>query len=825
MSMLPDSNDTPMIKQYKEIKAQHQDCILMFRLGDFYEMFYDDAKLASRILELTLTARGKTTEGAHVPMCGIPYHAANNYIPRLINKGYKVAICEQTEDPAASKGITKREVVKIVTPGTVTETTMLDSKSNNYLMAVYQEDKSSAYGIAYIDVSTGDFYVSQAQSEKNLKDEISRVNPSEILMTKELSQLLLPTITIYEAESIEKSQKALLDFFNINSLESFGCQSLQLAFPAVKAIINYVSRTQKTNIGHINRLTPYLSGKYMFFDVATRRNLELNTTMREKDKTGSLLWVLDKTRTAMGGRLLAHWVASPLLDYNELITRQEAVTELFKNYSLQLELGEKLKSVYDIERITTRIASMIANPKEIRALCTSLKQAITIKELIKDCISPMIATMLSAEDINKIDEIIEVIDTAIVDDPPIALKDGGIIREGYFQELDDIRLASRDGKAWIAALELKEKESTGIKSLKVGYNKVFGYYLEVTNANISQVPDYYIRKQTLTNGERYITPELKEKESQILNAADQALELEYKVFTEIRDAIAKYILPLQKAAKSLAQLDVMLSFAEAAIENNYTCPTVYPMDENQGILRVKAARHPVIEKTINSSNFIPNDVDMDSTDNRFMILTGPNMAGKSTYMRQIALIVLLAQIGSYVPAQSAELTMVDRIFTRVGAMDDLFSGQSTFMVEMNETANILHNATKYSLVILDEIGRGTSTYDGMSIAAAVAEHIHMNIGAKTIFATHYHELTGLTSQYHGMNNFNIAVAEEDDHVVFLRKVIPGAADKSYGIHVAQLAGLPINVISRAKELLFGLEENTVKINVEEVKQPRQLGLF
>lgn len=821
-------NDTPMIKQYKEIKASHQDCILFFRLGDFYEMFYDDAKVASRVLELTLTARGKNSEGGPIPMCGIPYHAVNNYLPRLISKGYKVAICEQVEDPAAAKGITRRDVVRIVTPGTLTETTMLDARNNNYLMAVYEDQKAEQqYGIAYIDISTGDFYVSEVNSSRNLLDEITRVNPAELLITRELAQTLLPVITYYEPDAPDKALRSVLDFFKLNSLESFGCDQLKLTFPAVKAVLDYVLRTQKTSLGHLNRITPYLSGRYMFFDVATRRNLEIMNTLREKERTGSLLWGLDRTATAMGGRLFAQWLASPLLDYQELLARQSSVTELFNQYGLRQELAEQLKGIYDIERITTRIVSTQANPREIKSLAISLMKIARMRDVLAGCKSGLIAQMYPDDDVEIAAQIVELVDRALVDEPPVTIKDGGMIREGYAPDLDSIRLAARDGKAWIAGLEQKEKETTGIKSLKVGYNKVFGYYLEVTNANLAQVPDYYIRKQTMTNGERYITPELKEKESQILNAADEALSLESRVFSEVRDQIAQYTPVLQRIARHVAVLDSLLSLAIVADENHYVCPVIHPAGAAEGRILIRDGRHPVIEKTIGNAGFIPNDILLDRMQNRFIILTGPNMAGKSTFMRQLALIVLMAQVGSYVPASSAELTMVDRIFTRVGAMDDIFSGQSTFMVEMNETANILHNATEHSLIILDEIGRGTSTYDGMSIAASVAEYIHNRIAAKTVFATHYHELTALASQYQGMFNYNVAVEEDGDQVVFLHKVVPGAADKSYGIHVAQLAGLPATVIQRAKELLYGLEENSVRINDVQVEdgRPRQLNLF
>lgn len=820
------SKDTPMMIQYKEIKSRHLDCILFFRMGDFYEMFFDDAKTAARVLELTLTARGKHKDEP-IPMCGIPHHAAPNYIPRLVRKGHKVAICEQIEDPAASKGITKRDVVKIVTPGTITELNMLESKHNNYLMAVYQEkDDIEQYGISYIDISTGDFYVSEVSSKNKLFDEISRINPSEVLMSKELSETIFPTVTIYEPDSIVKSEKKLTSHFSVNSLESFGCEKVKLAMPAAKAILDYVLRTQKTSVQHVNRLTPYLSGRYMFFDAATRRNLELSSTIRDKEKSGSLLWVLDKTKTAMGGRMLYSWMNSPLLDYKELSFRQESVKELYNSYSLRNDLLDCLKGVYDIERLTTRVVSATANPREIRSLVNSLTNIINAKSLIRDTKANILANILVDDDLNDAKNIIALVENAIVDDPPITLKDGGIIKEGYLPELDEIRNISKDGKSWIANLEMQEKETTGIKSLKVGYNKVFGYYIEVTKSNLSMVPEHYIRKQTLTNGERYITPELKEKESQILNASDRYIELEQKTFVQIRDDIAKYIRSLQRIARDVASLDVLLSFAQVAEENNYCCPEIYPMGENDAVLEIRDGRHPVIEKTIGQSQYVPNDVHLDFGDNRFIILTGPNMSGKSTYMRQTALIALMAQIGSFVPASSAKITMVDRIFTRVGAMDDIFSGQSTFMVEMNEASNILHNATKHSLIILDEIGRGTSTYDGISIAGAVAEHINMQIGAKTIFATHYHELTAMAGQYHGIKNASVAVDEEGDHVVFLHKVVDGAADKSYGIHVAELAGLPSSVLSRAKELLYGLEESSAQIGIkEENKEPTQMGLF
>lgn len=808
--------DTPMMKQYKEIKGRHEDCILFFRMGDFYEMFFEDAYRASRILEISLTARNKSDD-VPIPMCGIPYHSAANYIPKLVSKGYKVAVCEQIEDPSASKGITKRDVVKIITPGTVTELNMLDSKHNNYLMSVFQEKiDENNYGISYVDISTGDFYVSEICSKRQLLDEIARVNPAELLISRDLADEIMPTVTYYEPENKETSRRELEKFFKVNSLESFGCEMMHHTFPAAKAIVDYIVRTQKSHVNHINRITPYLSGRYMFFDSATRRNLELTTTLRDKQKDGSLVWVLDETHTAMGGRLLLSWLNSPLLDHKELVFRQDAVEELFDNYSLRVELVDKLKNVYDIERLTTRVVSGSANPKELRSLCNSLKNIKEIKNVISAFSSKMLSGILTDENIIAADEIINIIDKAIVDEPSMITKDGGMIKEGYVAELDDIKAMAKDGKAWIASLEISEKEKTGIKNLKVGFNKVFGYYIEISKSNVSLAPDYYIRKQTLTNGERYITPELKEKESQILSSAERSIEMELKVFQQVRERIAKFVRDLQVIAKDIARLDVFLSFATVADDNGYVRPNVKPMDCSDGNIIIEGGRHPVIEKMIGRSNFIKNDVALNAKDQRFVILTGPNMSGKSTYMRQTALIVLMAQVGCFVPVDNAEITMVDRIFTRVGAMDDLVSGQSTFMVEMNETSNILHNATEHSLIILDEIGRGTSTYDGISIAGAVAEHINNHIKAKSIFATHYHELTILSSQYQGMRNYSIAVDEDDEQIVFMHKVIPGAADRSYGIHVAELAGLPRSVISRANELLYGLESNSADLEMEDV---------
>ncbi|MFC1517389.1 DNA mismatch repair protein MutS [Candidatus Margulisiibacteriota bacterium] len=801
---------SPMVRQYLEIKDKHKDAILFFRLGDFYEMFNDDAKLASKELELTLTGRGKKDDENRMPMCGIPYHAAENYIARLVGRGYKIAICEQVEDPAIAKGITKREVVRVITPGTVTDAKMLPQKANNYLASIAvleTKDKETKYGLAFADPSTGEFKLTEIGNESDLFSELSRIQPAEILLADEYQKIQSLEIpySIRSFQAKDRAEKLLKEHFKVSSLEGFGCNGFGPALIAAQAIIDYLNETQKTNITHVKDLQAYYPADFMYLDRATRRNLELTETMREKTLQGSLLGVLDRTKTAMGSRLLKQWLTQPLLDMKTIKNRLAAVAELFEDIICREELSQFLQQIYDLERIIGRVALGSVSPRDL----ISLKESLSILPEISSSLSVKNSDLLNTIDndlLSITNQIVELINKAIVENPPLKIREGNIINEGYDAALDELKKLSKGGKAWVAALEKEERSSSGIKSLKVGYNKVFGYYIEITKSNLAEVPGHYIRKQTLTNAERFITPELKDKEAQILSSNEQAEKKEYEIFTKVREQINSYTPTIQKLAELLAQIDTLLAMAIVSVANNFKCPEILPMEK--GTLEIVNGRHPVIEQTTAVNNFISNDCHMNEAEHRFMLLTGPNMSGKSTYIRQIALIILLAQIGCFVPADKAKLSLVSRIFTRVGASDDLASGHSTFMVEMTETANILNQADKHSLLILDEIGRGTSTYDGMSIAWAVAEYIHIKIGAKTLFATHYHEMTGMEKKYNGVKNFNVAVKEEGDHVVFLHKVLPGSADRSYGIHVAKMAGLPDQVIKRANEILTGLEKNS-----------------
>ncbi|MEE8637694.1 MAG: DNA mismatch repair protein MutS [Candidatus Margulisiibacteriota bacterium] len=820
---MPDQS--PMVKQYLSIKEKHQDAILFFRLGDFYEMFYQDAEVASRELDLVLTGRGQ--EENRMPMCGIPFHAADNYVARLIDKGYKVAICEQVEDPKLAKGVVKREVIRIITPGTVIESNLLSDKTNNYLLAITKE--KNKFGLAYVDASTGEFRVTEVDNREKLLDEVNRINPSEILVSDMLENSWklgnrevysqVSHTTFQDTYDLEASEEKLKEFFKVNSLDSFGLSSVKTAWGAAAAILDYLKETQKTSLDHINQIRPYHTSQFMFIDASTRRNLELVQTIRDKSFRGSLLWVIDKTKTSMGSRLLRQWVLQPLLDAKKINQRLEAVEELFGNGMLRAELGQEIKNISDIERAVGRIASASANARDLIALKESLRLLPKLRNLSTKVQSSMLKELHGLPDFG---DVLDLISRSIADDPPFVLKDGGLIKEGCNSELDEIKKAVREGKDWIAHLEREERKKTGIKSLKVGFTRVFGYYIEVTKANLSQVPNNYIRKQTLVNCERFITPELKEKESLILNADERMKEMEYKVFCEVRSKVAEHTPELQKLAHVLAQIDVLLSLAEVAVEDRYCKPKILnPKSEIRTRINIIESRHPVVEKTLGAYQFVPNKVEMDNEESRFLLITGPNMAGKSTYMRQIALISLMAQIGSFVPAKEAELCLIDRIFTRIGAMDDIFAGQSTFMMEMTETANILHNATEKSLIVLDEIGRGTSTFDGMSIAAEVADYIHAIIKAKTLFATHYHEITQLADKHPGMKNLNVLVKEEGDHVTFLHKIVEGPADRSYGIQVAKLAGLPKEVVQRAKEVYNTLE--MVESDLGKVKGKRGKG--
>ena len=812
---------SPMMQHYLATKEKYKDCILFYRLGDFYEMFFDDAVNVSQELELTLTGKDCGQE-QRAPMCGIPYHAAESYIAKLVQNGHKVAICEQLEDPKLAKGIVKRDVLRVVTPGTVTESNLLEEKKNNFIMSIFK--KGIFFGIAICDISTGDFYASEIKEENNferLLDEISRYSPSEIIANEMLTgceeeiSKIKERFDVYISE--EPEEKFSEDTENIYEQYALfddkgnivkDLEKRLFAVSAINGLIKYIEDTQKTKLEHINRITIYTITKYMSLDINARRNLELTEKMRDKSKKGTLLWVLDKTSTSMGGRLLRRWISDPLIDENEINERLEAVEELKDNIILRGELLDKLKGVYDMERLAGKIAYGNVNARELNSLKASSGKLPEIKSMIKNSKSKMLRNLY--EELDSLEDIYELIEKAIVDDPPILVTEGGVIKMGYNSEIDELKTAMTQGKTWLVQLEAREKEETGIKGLKVGYNKVFGYYLEVTKSNLALVPDRYIRKQTLTGGERYITEELKELESKVLGAEEKVVGLEYQAFVQIREQIKSQIQRVQKSALAISKLDVLCSFAQVAEDLNYCKPEV----DRSGIIDIKEGRHPVIEKMLPAGSFVANDTYMDKESNRLSIITGPNMAGKSTYMRQVALITLMAQIGSFVPATSAHIGVVDKIFTRVGASDDLSMGQSTFMVEMMEVANILKEATSNSLVVLDEIGRGTSTYDGLSIAWAVAEYIEdkEKCGAKTLFATHYHELTGLENTLEGVKNYSIAVKEKGEDIIFLRKIVEGGTDESYGVHVARLAGVPKVVTQRANEILKQIERKNVLTN-------------
>lgn len=812
---------SPMMQHYLETKKQYKDCVLFYRLGDFYEMFFEDAEIVSRELELTLTGKDCGQE-KRAPMSGIPYHAADSYIAKLIEKGYKVAICEQVEDPKQAKGIVKREVIRVVTPGTVIESNLLEEKKNNYIMAIY---KSGLYfGISVCDISTGEFLATQIVEHNNfarLLDEISRYSPAEIIVSdmmfnskteiEKIKERFETYISKESEESFDGEYELLSGMYNIIDDKNEKIKNLsdkKLAIYAINALLKYLEDTQKTSLDHINTIKIYNTTRYMALDINARRNLEITEKMRDKSKKGTLLWVLDKTSTSMGGRLLRRWLNDPLIDRKEINDRLDAVEELKDSIILRGDVIDALKKVYDIERLAGKISYGNANGRDMISLKNSVKQLPEIKKVLSTTGAGLLKEIY--ENIDTLDDIYEIIEKSIVDEPPIGVKDGGIIKIGYDPEIDKLKLATTEGKKWILELEAKEREQTGIKGLKVGFNKVFGYFIEVTKSNLSMVPDRYVRKQTLTNCERYITEELKNLENQILGAEERVVTLEYNAFCEIRSSIEKQIQRIQKTATLVSTLDVLVSFATVAEDMNYVKPEV----DNGGVIDIKEGRHPVIEKMISNSNFVPNDTYLDEEGNRLAIITGPNMAGKSTYMRQVALITLMAQVGSFVPASYAKIGVVDKIFTRVGASDDLSMGQSTFMVEMMEVATILKEATKNSLVILDEIGRGTSTYDGLSIAWAVAEFIadKEKCGAKTLFATHYHELTELENKVEGVKNYSIAVKEKGEDIIFLRKIVDGGTDESYGVHVARLAGVPQVVTKKANEILQSLERRNVLNN-------------
>ena len=812
---------TPMMQQYVETKEQYSDCVLFYRLGDFYEMFFDDAITASRELEITLTGKNCGLE-ERAPMCGVPYHSVDSYLSRLVAKGYKVAICEQMEDPATAKGLVKREVVRIVTPGTTVDPQALDETKNNYIMCVAYIGDS--YGVSVADVTTGEYFVTEIGDSGQLFDEITHLMPSELICNEAfyMSGMDLDDlkgrlgITIYALDSWYFDdaicRRTLKEHFKVSSMEGLGIGDFDCGVIGAGALLVYLKETQKTDLVQLSHLTRYVTGKYMVLDSSTRRNLELSETLREKQKRGSLLWVLDKTKTAMGARMLRKQLEQPLIDKRQIEMRLDAVEELLDNAICREEMREYLTPVYDLERLLSKITYKSANPRDLTAFHSSLSMLPHIRCILEEMRSPLLREILGEMD--ALEDICGLIGRAICEDPPLAMKEGGIIREGYSEEVDRLRNAKTEGKDWLAKLEEEEREKTGIKNLRIKYNKVFGYYLEVTNSFKDLVPDYYTRKQTLANAERYITPRLKELEDTILGAEDKLYALEYELYCEVRDTIGQEVVRIQNTAKAVAQLDMLASLAVVAERNRYVRPKI----NEKGVINIKDGRHPVVEQMIPNDMFIANDTYLDDRKDRISIITGPNMAGKSTYMRQTALIVLMAQVGSFVPAASADIGIVDRIFTRVGASDDLASGQSTFMVEMTEVANILRNATRHSLLILDEIGRGTSTFDGLSIAWAVVEHISNTrlLGAKTLFATHYHELTELEGKIDNVHNYCIAVKEKGDDIVFLRKIVKGGADRSYGIQVAKLAGVPDPVIERAKEIAEELSYADITTRVKDI---------
>ncbi len=814
---------TPMMQQYLDTKKDYQDCILFYRLGDFYEMFFEDAEIASKELELTLTGKSCGQE-ERAPMCGVPYHAVDNYLNRLVNKGYRVAICEQTEDPKFAKGLVKREVTRIVSRGTNMDTQALDASQNNYLMCIVYLENGT--GISVTDITTGDFYVTEVKDIRGINDEVGRFSPKEIICNdafimsdfpfeglkarSDLSYQSIPAHHFDEKETL----KALKNHFKVNSIEGLGLLDYHNATIAAGAMLSFLFETQKNNLGNLTNIKVYDTSSYMHLDASTRRNLELTETMREKQKRGSLLWVLDKTKTAMGGRLLRSCVEQPLLDIDDMNYRLDFVEELGKHSVSRDEMREYLQGVYDLERLLGRISYKTANARDLIAFKNSLYLLPTIKKILSEDFSSRLSQDIE-EELDTLGDIYRMIDDAILEEPALTLREGGLIKDGYMEEIDHFKKAKTEGKKWLLELESKDRERTGIKTLKIKYNKVFGYYYEVTNSFLSLVPEDYIRKQTLVGAERYTTPELKEMEDTLLNAEDKLYGLEYEVFCNIRDSIAGQVDRIYRTSKAIAKLDMFTSLSYVAERNHYVRPKL----NEKGEIKITDGRHPVVEQLMDGGLFIPNNTLLDNSKNCIAIITGPNMAGKSTYMRQVALIVLLAQIGSFVPAKEANIGIVDRLFTRVGASDDLASGQSTFMVEMNEVANILRNATNKSLLILDEIGRGTSTFDGLSIAWAVVEHISNKkiLGAKTLFATHYHELTELEGKMNNVNNYCIAVKENGDDIVFLRKIVKGGADRSYGIQVARLAGIPDIVLNRAKEIAEQISDNDITEKIQSIQ--------
>ena len=802
---------TPLMKQYREIKRQHLDAILLFRMGDFYEMFDQDAVTASKVLEITLTARNKS-KGIETPLCGFPYHAVEGYIAKLIRRGFKVAVCEQVEDPKLAKGIVKREVIRVVTPGTVLDSNLLDAKDNNYLASLYPA--KDGYGLSFLDISTGDFFMAEIAGGDNLAELdtlLARFTPREIVLPREyapdpgLSSLLRQyTQAINSCDDwtfdITTALRTLLDHFKVASLEGFGCSAMKYGISAAGAALRYIEETQKTGLANVRRIKPFLVREHLVLDASCQRNLELVKNIYDGSSKGTLLAALDFTVTAMGGRKLREWLLNPLMSAADIEHRLDAVEEIKDDHQLRSSLMTALGAVYDLERLISRVSLGAANARDLLALKQSFIALPRLHELLVRCNARLIYDM--AQEWDDLEEVHQLIESAISDDPPYSLREGKLIKKGHNAGLDELRSISSEGKGWIAGIELRERERTGINSLKVSYNRVFGYYIEVTKTNLANVPQDFIRKQTLANAERFITPELKEYEDKVLGAEEKILDLEYRLFQQVRESVAASTVRIQDMAGKLAVLDSLASLAEAAAKNNYSRPMILEGDT----LRITEGRHPVVEQSVLEERFIPNDTLLDCEENQLVILTGPNMAGKSTYMRQVAMITIMAQMGSFVPAREAQVGIVDRVFTRIGASDFITRGQSTFMVEMNETANILNNATDRSLIILDEIGRGTSTFDGISIAWAVAEYIHTRIRARTLFATHYHELTELALTMDRVKNYTVAIKEWNDQIIFLRRVVEGGADKSYGIQVARLAGLPPAVIQRAREVLANLEK-------------------
>ncbi|MBQ4136551.1 MAG: DNA mismatch repair protein MutS [Clostridia bacterium] len=807
-----------MMLQYFEIKNKYKDYLIFYRLGDFYELFFDDAKVASRELELVLTGRD-CGEPERAPMCGVPYHSAEGYIGKLVSRGYKVAICEQMEDPATAKGLVRRDIVRIITPGTLVETGLLSEQKNNYLASVYFSREHDSVGVAFADISTGAVYATAFENDKRnnrLINELGTYVPSEIIFNYELRELgpLAGFVRERFGSAVNSSEERRFDFESAVSRVSKQFPDTAFAnsvrdkslICAIGALLDYIDETQKIDVSYISSLELYSDGQYMEIDINTRRNLELVETIRTKEKRGSLLWVLDRTRTAMGARLLRSWIELPLVDEKAILSRQSAVRELYDSFILREELSDYLKDVLDLERLTTKIAYRTANGKDLNGIARTIAVLPQVKSMLADCDSPELLKVF--EKLDCCEDLYNAISNTISLDAPFSVRDGGIIREGFDPEVDRLRSIKDGGKNLKDEIEAREKQATGIKNLKIGYNKVFGYYIEVTNSQKELVPDTYIRKQTLSNCERFITDELKEMEATVLGASDKLNALEYEIFMSLCDKLSENLSRLQSAGALLARLDVYISLADVAARNGYVCPEIDVSDK----IKIKDGRHPVVERFVRDSYFVPNDTELDTGKNRLALITGPNMAGKSTYMRQVALIAIMAQIGSFVPAKSARMGIVDKVFTRVGASDDLASGQSTFMLEMNEVAYILSNATRRSLIVYDEIGRGTSTFDGMSIAKAIAEHTSDKIGAKTLFATHYHELTELENENDGIVNYNIATKKRGDDITFLRKIVRGAADDSYGIEVAKLAGVPEAVIKRAKTVLREIESGVITVN-------------